>query len=321
MEERILKYFNDELNQSESLNLLRDIENDETLKKEFAIYRNMRGLISLKQYPADTTEGKKKFSHFMDSKKAGPKQKLSLQIMKYAAAIAVVFTATWMAAYFYYNDDEITYNTISTPAGQYASLTLSDGTEVWMNARSSIKYPSHFNGKERKVEVDGEAYFKVARNEKFPFLVSTSTLDIKVLGTTFNIKSYKGSPIAEVSLLEGAVKVFPAQDATKEIRLKPMQTLTLEDKKARISQLHDENAFLWKQGILFFDNLPLADIARRIEWHYDTQIIIQNPNIGKFLYTGKFRQQDGPHEILRILQKTYKFTFEKDDVNNIFLIK
>ncbi|MCD7900508.1 MAG: FecR domain-containing protein [Bacteroides sp.] len=324
MDQRIIKYFSGELNQNERIQLLRDIDGNNELKEEFASCRNIQGLVSLIAQPHDKEEGKLSYQDFMVQKQSKSSGRPFMCYFKYVAAILLLISGSWIAAYFYYHTlwtDGISYNTIQVPAGQYASLTLSDGTEVWMNARSSLTYPSLFKGKERRIELTGEAYFKVTENKERPFVVSTSTLHVKVLGTTFNVKNNKGSSATDVSLLNGSVEVTLTRNPSKPIRLQPMQNLNYDNKKIKITHLQDENDFLWKQGILFFDELPLSEIAKRIEWHYDTKIIIENPKIGQQIYSGKFRQQDGPHEILRIIRKSNYFRYEKDDVNNVFVIK
>ncbi|NDV84153.1 FecR family protein [Bacteroides sp. 51] len=318
----IIKYFTGELTPKERVELLQAIEEDESLKEEFNAYRNLNGLMALSGTQRDQEEGSASYKLFLAQKRGNRLRRLYTKIAQYAAIATLLIAGSWMAAYFYYDYNalnSIQYNTLSVPAGQHAMLTLSDGTEIWMNARSSIRYPSQFNRETREVELQGEAYFKVTRNTEHPFIVSTPSLRVNVLGTTFNIKCDENKASTDVSLLEGSVEVGFTGNSRK-IRLKPMQNLNLGDGKVKITRLENENDFLWKQGILFFDKVPLSEIAKKIEWHYDTKVIIANEKIGEQIYSGKFRQQDGPYEILRILQKTNGFKLKKDDVNNIIEI-
>ena len=321
--EHIIKYFAGELEQDERIELLKAIADDNDLKQEFIAYRNLNGLFALSQQSQDQKEGEDSYKQFhLDKRHRQVKLKI-LRFSRYAAAIVLLIAGTWMASTYYFDyklQGDIEYNTLSVPAGQHATLVLSDGTEIWMNARSSIKYPSRFNRKERKVELNGEAYFKVARNPECPFMVQTQSLVVNVLGTTFNVKCNELKGVADVSLLEGSVEV-QLNNNSKKIQLKPMQNLNFGDGRVKITRLENEDDFLWKQGILFFDKVPLSEIARKIEWHYDMKVIIANEQIGEQIYSGKFRQQDGPYEILRILQKTNGFKLKKDDVNNIIEIK
>jgi ferric-dicitrate binding protein FerR (iron transport regulator) len=321
--QHIIKYFTGELDRHERIQLLKAIEDNNKLRQEFMVYRNLNGLLALSKQPQDTEEGEESYKQFYSGRRRQQIKSAFLKFGRYTAAMALIIAGTWFASYYYFDHklySEVQYNTLSVPAGQHATLILSDGTEIWMNARSSIQYPSRFNCKERKVELKGEAYFSVAKNPDCPFMVQTPSLAVNVLGTTFNVKcdAFKGS--TDVSLLEGSVEV-QLNNSPKKVRLKPMQNLNFGNGKVKVTALENENDFLWKQGILFFDKVPLAEIAKKIEWHYDTKIIIRNEQTGKQIYSGKFRQQDGPYEILRILQKTNGFNLKKDDVNNIIEIK
>lgn len=324
MKERIIKYFTEELDQDERIELLHNIEKDDDLKREYTFYRNIRGVLSFTPHPDDKKHGIQNYNDFISEKNKISRYKLYKQIISYAAIVAVLIISSWISSYFFYHNEnstnEIAYNTLSVPAGQRASVILSDGTEVWLNARSSIKYPSHFKGDMRKVELQGEAFFSVTSNKDKPFVVSTSSVDVKVLGTVFNVREGKSDSSVDVSLLEGAVDVLLHGKQASKISLKPMQSLTYANGAATLSNLTDVNDFLWRQGIFNFQDAPLSDICKKLEWYYDIQIIINNPGIKKYSCTGKFRQQDGPYEILRIIQEMHKFKMKKDDLNNIIML-
>ncbi|MDR0745105.1 MAG: FecR family protein [Mediterranea sp.] len=321
--EHIIKYFAGELEQYERIRLLKAIEDDNELRQEFMTYRNLNGLLALFRQPQDIKEGEESYRQFYSGKRQQQIKRAFLRFSRYAAAIALIIAGTWFASYYYFDYklySQVQYNTLSVPAGQHATLILSDGTEIWMNARSSIRYPSRFNRKERKIELKGEAYFNVAGNPECPFVVQTPLLAVNVLGTTFNVKcdAFKGS--TDVSLLEGSVEV-QLNNSPRKVCLKPMQNLNFSNGEVKVTPLENENDFLWKQGILFFDKVLLSEIAKKLEWHYGIKIIIGSEQTGKQVYSGKFRQQDGPYEILRILQKTNGFRLKKNDVDNIIEIK
>lgn len=323
MKERIIKYFTDELEQDERIDLLRDMGQDDNLKKEYAFYRNARGLLSFVSHPDDKKYGDWKYHHFMALNKKKSKLKLYKQVLNYAAIAVLLIAGTWIISHFYYKESfekVITYNTLTVPAGQRASITLGDGTEIWLNARSSIKYPSHFIGDMRKVELQGEAFFDVTSDKDKPFIVSTSSVDVKVLGTVFNVRENPLGTAVDVSLLEGTVDVSPAQNSSSKVKLKPMQNLHYENGVAKVSNITSENDFLWRKGVFNFDDHNLGDICDILKWYYDIEIIVHNPKIEECPCSGKFRQQDGPYEILRIIQKMHKFKIEKDDINNIIVL-
>lgn len=323
MKERIIKYFTDELDQDERIELLRNIGENDDLRNEYTFFRNIQGILSFISHPDDKEAGRHHYYRFMTVNKQKARRKLFLKITSYAAAIVLLVIGSWIGSYFYHQKDfteEITYNKLSVPAGQRASLVLSDGTEVWLNARSEIKYPSHFTKDTRKIELQGEAFFSVISDKDRPFIVSTSSVDIKVLGTVFNVRQNKSDSSVDVSLFKGAVDVLPAGEELSKISLKPMQNLHYVNGLANVSELTDENDFLWRQGVFNFEDDPLSDICKKLEWFYDIKIIINNPKIGEYSCSGKFRQHDGPYEILRIIQNMHKYKMTKDDTNNTIIL-
>lgn len=323
MKERIIKYFTDELNQDERIELLRSIGENDNLRKEYTFFRNIQGVLSFISHPGDKEAGHRRYHRFMATNRKKIRRKLFLKITSYAAAIVLLLLGSWMGSYFYHEKDfieEITYNKLSVPAGQRAFLVLSDGTEVWLNAKSEIRYPARFMKNNRKIELQGEAFFSVTSDKERPFIVSISSVDIKVLGTVFNVRQNQSDSSIDVSLFKGAVDVLPAGEELSKISLKPMENLHYVDGIANVSELTDENDFLWRQGVFNFEDNPLSDICKKLEWFYDIKIIINNPKIEKYSCSGKFRQQDGPYEILRIIQNVHKYKMKKDDANNAIIL-
>lgn len=324
MDNRIIKYFNQELSESERMQFIRDVNDDEDLKKDFVHYKKIMGLFSWIEQPCDKQEAMVSYNSFKSKHNATKTRRLYLRIAQYAAIVTLLIACTWYVSSSYddgRSNNELTYNTINVPQGQRASVVLSDGTEVWLNAKSSLKYPSSFKKGERKVELIGEAYFDVAKDAARPFVVSTSELEVKVLGTVFNISNYGNRGLTNVSLLEGMVEVSFPNNKHDNIVLNPMQNLNYSNGKASLTKLDNENDFLWKQGIYYFENALLLDIVKKLELYYDAKIVITNPQLNSYKYTGKFRQRDGVYEILRIIQRIHKFKIEKDEVNNVYTLK
>jgi len=163
-------------------------------------------------------------------------------------------------------------NTLSTPKGGQYQVILSDGTKVWLNAASSLRYPTVFTGNERKVILNGEAYFEVAKNEKQPFKVVTDRQELLVLGTHFNINSYEDEPDVKTTLLEGSVKVSAFQ--TKQtILLKPGEQAALKRSgKLKVAQINAENAIAWKSGLFQFQGSGIQEALRQMARWYDITI-------------------------------------------------
>jgi ferric-dicitrate binding protein FerR (iron transport regulator) len=320
-QEDIIKYFADEPNSRERIELMQAIEKDDELQELFIAYRNVNGLIALSSRPDDRKVGEADYKQFVRDKNSHRRKKLFARIVGYAATVALLVGGAWVAAHFYYDNHQVTeYNTITASSGNFTLLTLGDGTEVWLNAHSSLRYPAVFDKDKREVELRGEAYFRVAKNAERPFTVSTPSLDVKALGTTFNVKCDSLQATTDVSLIEGSVAVMFGGN-TRDVILKPMQNLHLAGEKITVTTMANDDGFLWKDGIIVFDELSLTDIVKKIEWCYDTKIIISNTDAANDTYSGKFRLQDGPYEILRILQKGRRFKLQKNDENNILEIK
>lgn len=165
---------------------------------------------------------------------------------------------------------EVVYNTLSTPRGRQYQLTLPDGSRVWLNAESSIRYPVAFTGKERKVEITGEAYFEVVHISSKPFKVIAAKTEIEDIGTHFNINAYGDEPLLKTTLLEGAVKICghllrPGQQAQVGV-----------DQTVRVVELPDaENIIAWKEGIINFSAVDIATLLRQIERWYNVEVRVE----------------------------------------------
>ncbi len=319
MDEQLLKYFQEKLSAPEKLELLRKVKGDEELKKQYIKLQNLHGMLDLSVLPP---EEKKKTVHLNYIKliKHVQKQKtrkVVLKVLGYAAVIAFLIISTWWMTD---STKSAGTNTLRVPAGQRACITLQDGTEVWLNAHSSLTYPSHFYGKERFVTLSGEAFFDIASNPSKPFIVSTKDIKIEALGTQFNVKSYPESDFVQTSLLEGSVRITNLKSVRKNIILYPNQEVIVRNEKMDVKEIEHLSYFLWKDGIYSFEEEEFKSIIQKLEFYYDVKVIVKDSSILDLVYTGKIRQQDGVDEILRIFQKIHKFKITTDRDNNIITL-
>lgn len=238
--------------------------------------------------------------------------------------IAAVFAAAVVLSYFFFHQPAATdtrMNTISVPAGQRVNLTLSDGTNIWLNARSTFRYPAHFSaGKNREVFIDGEAYFDVSRDEQHPFVVNAGTYQVNVLGTCFNVLAYSDKGVFETALMKGRVEVKSATDADLHITLQPEQKLSVEQGQPVVSPIIDYDAYRWKEGLICFKNESFDHIVSELEKTFGITIVVKNEKVLRYVYTGKFRQSDGINHALRVLQLSISFNFTRDDDKDIIYI-
>lgn len=201
------------------------------------------------------------------------------------------------------------FNTLSTPTGGQYNIVLADGTKVYLNAVSSIKYPTQFNGDQRIVELDGEAYFEVAKNKNKPFIVKSGDQDIEVLGTHFNLHAYDNESVVKTTLLEGSVAVnYKNQKAI----LKPGQQSNVSDKfnKITIKQVDTEAAIAWKNGRFKFDNADLKTIMRQLERWYGIKVEYRG-DVSDVRFNGGTFMNKNLSEVLKVLElSNIKFKVE-----------
>lgn len=325
MDERITKYFNEELSSTERVQFLHEVDSNETLKKQFAEYQNLYALLNLSPQIENRKIGKQKYDRFVNQKQNRILRKLWLSRIGYAAAILILVVSSSLLTLWYAQDEEVAFvanemNTLYTPAGQRAQLVLQDGTEVWLNAKSKLIYPAQFTGKERRVKVEGEAFFNVAKDSVKPFIVSALDVDMKVLGTQFNVYCYPDAGYVETSLLEGSVCVFFSGKEKEGVLLKPDQQVTAANGKMIVKPIRLNDHFLWRDGVYAFEDEPLINILKKLELYYDVKIIVEDTSLFKETYTGKFRQRDSLDDIFKILQQIRSFKIRKNVDNNIITL-
>lgn len=174
-------------------------------------------------------------------------------------------------------------NTLTVPVGMDYKILLSDGTEVWLNAVTTLRFPFKFNGSTREISINGEAYLKVAKDAKHPFIVHTPHSSVEVLGTAFNVNSYDSGQV-KVSLIDGAVQLKAGKGAAT---LKPGQQGVCESGKAITVQPFDEKDILsWMQGVQVFYNAPVEEINSVVARWYGVTVVVDNPKLEKERFTG-----------------------------------
>jgi len=203
---------------------------------------------------------------------------------------------------------EVLYNTLSTGKGEIFSLALADGSNIWLNSASSIRYPVTFTGDERKVEITGEVYFEVAHNSAKPFKVFANGVQVEVLGTIFNINAYSEEPGIKTTLLQGKVLVKSETVNPKIAILKPGQQAEVKAGEINVSNDADvQQAIAWKNGYFQFNREDLKAVMRQLERWYDVDVIYEG-EIPKREFWGKIHRNTMATEVLKILEG-YKIHF------------
>lgn len=229
--------------------------------------------------------------------------------MKYAAAIVLIGLLS-TNLYFLLQEQPSSMNTIEVPNGQRTSLTLSDGTKVWLNSHSKFTYPAQFSSKIRDVKLEGEGFFEVAHNEKAPFIVHADLLQVKVLGTKFNVRAYNEEP-SSITLAEGKVEVA-TNDNEHKVTLRPNEQVTYSKDDGLIVNKTVNTSLVksWTVGEAAYINKQLIDIVVDLERRFNVHITVKDQELNTELFTCRFKETAKINQILTLLKDTRKLDYK-----------
>lgn len=228
-----------------------------------------------------------------------------------AAAVALLCLSVW-TAYLYMQP--VAMQTVSTLA-ETRTVNLPDRTSVTLNHYSTLTYPERFKTDNREVELNGEAYFEVSKDKKHPFIVQTEAVDVRVLGTQFNVDAYRDSPDVRTTLLTGSVAVSNKSNSEHMI-LKPNEIAIYNKVEKKLTRKLLEDAtdeISWRHGEFIFDDVPLRDIARELSNSFGTTIQITDPTLQNYRISARFRNGEDLETILSVLQDAGYFNYSHND--------
>ena len=205
-------------------------------------------------------------------------------------------------------EKQVKYNTLEIPRGGEYALQLADGTRVWLNAGTSLRYPVVFSGQERRVELRGEGYFEVAKDSASPFVVSVNGVDVRVLGTSFNVSAYSDEVVT--TLVEGKVLMRSQADS---VVLVPDRQGVWDGKRMTVKRVDARNYALWREGVFFFEDMPLEDILDALARWYDVHVFYQNAELKMMRFSVEIKRYEHIDTILRRIAETNRVRF---NVNN-----
>lgn len=206
---------------------------------------------------------------------------------------------------------ELEFNQLIIPKGTFYHLVLSDGTKVWLNADSKIKYPVSFGQDKREVSLRGEGYFEVAKDSARPFIMSTDKMDVKVLGTTFDVNTYEDEGKSFVVLVEGLVEVSAGKGESRIITPGYMAEVDMHDVQAKIhvSKCDTEHYIAWKSGNFSFRNASLTEILKRVSRYYDVTVIREQVFEEEY-YTGDVSSDVSLESLLAVIESSTSVSFK-----------
>ena len=215
---------------------------------------------------------------------------------------------------------EILYE-LSTPKGGTYRVTLDDGSTVWLNAASKLIYPSKFSQHERKVVIEGEAYFEIKKDPKRPFKVTSGEQTVEVLGTAFNISAYPDERVVRTTLVEGKVKVGQNRASSSSVFLHPGQQSILEkDSGITVKQVNLMGQVGWREGLFYFDETALTDAMLQISRWYDIEIRYEG-NVSQTYFYGQIPRSKSLKNVLSILEEgNVRFRLTKEKTKNILTV-
>ncbi len=239
-------------------------------------------------------------------------QSKTLRIITYITRIAAVLTLPLLAftvwSLFFQEkpaelaENEITWHEIQSPAGMRSHIVLPDGTDLWLNAESKIRYGIPFTRENREVELTGEAFLKVVRNEKSPFVVNAGIAAVKVLGTQFNVKAYPDEENLEISLPEGSIEFTGtlADGKKAAATMVPNDFLAMNTTTGRVT-LQNKNLtrhISWVKNIIIFDETPMSEVAKTLERWYGVKVVVADAEINKYRFSTTFENES----LFRVLE-------------------
>lgn len=351
-EETFAKYLSGNLTDEEKTDLVNWLKNNPEQVKAFAEAKKIWNIAGLENNAEEARTAYQSFNQKREKEDLNVRTKRIIsRTIKIAASIIILFSLS--VSYFIvrrtnFNNQAENYITTFVPMGEKSQVTLSDGTKVWLNSGSSLKYPSGFNKKERTVYLEGEGYFDVEKDDNHPFLVHADGLTIKVLGTEFNVTCYDDEDEIKTTLIEGKVEIVGNEDIKlqKNIILEPnesanysrsMNKVTVTKVSVTKNNSEEEDSGLtninpiekienvtprvesitsWKNNQLIFDNITLSEMAKKMERWYGINIILKDSSLYKNIYSGKFIYNEPIEQVLDVINRTtpINYTINKNTV-------
>jgi len=313
----IANYLSGEASETEKEELFRWMEESPANKRFFEenqrIWEKSHTYFSASEIDSDRKKIKDQISHQLS--KPGKRVGLSVWIYRVAAILAlpVMLGIGWYLGSGR-SGSETAMCEVTTPKGQISKCVLADGTQIWLNAGTTIKYDPSLKGNFREVKLDGEAYFKVSKNKHKPFVVTTKYAQIKVLGTVFNLKAYSGDNKVETTLEEGNVEFSMNGSSAKPVELKPGEQIVFNSTENKLTMGKVETYLhtAWKDGKYVFKDADLRTIIAELERLYDVRIHLQNDSLLQLHFRGMFEYEQNIFSALETLERTTNMKYRMD---------
>ena len=237
-----------------------------------------------------------------------------IRILKSSLQVAALLVIGLIAGYLADNQSEnkqyqqVQYTTIEAGRGERSTVTLPDGSKVWLNSASTLRFADSDFHNNRQVHLAGEAYFKVKERQQATFTVKTKDYDIQVTGTEFNVMNYEDMNQSEATLVEGSITI---KTRNRSVQLTPNQKATYQNNRLRVQKENVYPSISWKEGVFYFDQTPLYQLVKRIERRYDVTIHLNSASLKNVKYSGVFKNQETIWEVLEVIKMTTPIEYHK----------
>jgi len=314
-EQLITRYLTGVISSEESEELIEWLEKDEQNKNLFFQYTsiwNESGSIALKP---DRDKEWNKLLHRLDKIGRLHQKGVWVRVLKTAAVFMFAFIIGWLVSRQHTDDSQRSWLEVNVPTGQMTKISLSDGSDVWINSESTFRYTSEFSKETREVYLSGEAYFEIAKDKELPFIVKTDYRDIKVLGTRFNVSAYKEDSFFRTQLLEGKVSLQNHQQDPDPFILVRGDVATYNKScdtyQVKRNMLLNQQSIDWIEGRYEFYDEPLSDILNRASRWYGIQFEVLSEQLRKTHFTGVMKRDYPVDQLLNLIEKTSDVEIEK----------
>lgn len=310
-EELIAKYLSDDLTTSEERELFAWVEADKGNKKFFEEVVKIWSLSNEDEdFQTDTILAWRKIERGIEKRDKAPvvrSMPKRATWWRVAAAMLLLVMAGWWLML-----DKGEMKEVIALGGEVKEVVLPDGSHIWLNENSRLSYTDDFSP--RTLELSGEAFFEVARDEQHPFTILSESATIQVLGTSFNVKAYQQVDSVVVTVKTGKVAVENRKVAENGVVLTPGEVGVVYKKQSKVKKVNntDENFMAWKTKELFFDQIPLREVIKSIEAYFGVKVVVENPAILNCKYQGRF-EQPKLEDILDAMVFSMELSVEKSD--------
>jgi len=290
------KYLDGELKKNEEKDIIDRVNSCEKSVKEFTKLKTIWDAVrQIKEYKSlDVEKARKKVIKKLHG--FGRRRNVLFYLEKIAAVLFIPLLLSGFL-YFYFSEpgqkQRDVYNELNIAFGTTSQLVLADGTKVWLNSGSNLKYPLNFKGYSREVYLEGEAYFEIAKNRNKPFIVKTSYMDVKAMGTSFNVMAYPEEGMVETTLIMGKASLVEELATSKlktltEIKPGEMASFDKIKKKIILEEVDTKKIISWKEGQLIFRDDPMDNVVRKLGRWFNTDIVLIDDELRSYRYTATF---------------------------------